>query len=103
MTHLVLEIVGMEEALHLLRQVARRQSLILSRLEFTMGRMEDLEAAVQRNTDAEQSVVVLLDGIAQQLRDAQGDPAKIDAVINQLSQNNTALAEAVVRNTPAAP
>jgi hypothetical protein len=100
-TRLTVDIVGMTEVLHLLRYVTRTQSLILNKLEIQMGRMEDLEAAVGRNTDAEQAVVTLLDGIAQQLRDAQGDPAKIDAVIQRLTQNNANLAEAVVRNTPA--
>ncbi len=68
-----------------------------------MATMVDLNAAVARNTSAENSVIELLKGISQQLKDAQAqnDPAAIQAVIDQLNANTAAAAAAVVANTPA--
>lgn len=67
-----------------------------------MSKMDDLKASVARNTDAENAVITLLQGISQQLKDAAGDPAKIQEVINQIDANTAAAAAAVVANTPAA-
>lgn len=96
---------GMDEVLHLLRTFTRKADLILSKLEIIMAKIDDLKAAVQRTTDAEDSVIVLLQGISQQLKDAvaANDPAQIDAVIASLDANTAKLASAVVDNTPAAP
>jgi hypothetical protein len=78
--------------------------IIIKLLEKIMASMEDLNKAVARNTDAEASVVTLLKGISQQLKDAKatGDPAAIDAVIAKIDANTAAAAAAVVENTPAA-
>lgn len=74
------------------------------KLETIMATMDDLKAAVQRNSDAEASAVALLQGISQQLKDAKNanDPAALDAAIASLDANTSALAAAVVANTPAA-
>lgn len=74
----------------------------LRRLENIMSTIADLQASVAKNTDAEASVVTLLKGIAQQLKDAQGDPAAIAAVIADIDKSTAAAAAAVVENTPAA-
>lgn len=76
---------------------------ILDRLETIMATMADLTAAVSRNTDAEDSVLTLLAGISQQLKDAKAsnDPAAIDAAIKALDDNTAKLGAAVVANTPA--
>lgn len=70
-----------------------------------MATMEDLKAAVARNTSAENSVIELLKGISQQLKDAQAanDPAAVQAVIDQIDANTAAAAAAVVANTPTPP
>lgn len=70
-----------------------------------MATMEDLKAAVARNTSAENSVIELLKGISQQLKDAQAanDPAAVQAVIDQIDANTSAAAAAVVANTPTPP
>jgi molecular chaperone GrpE (heat shock protein) len=79
-------------------------SQVLANQETIMTAMDDLNAAVQRNTDAEASVITLLEGISQQLKDAlaANDPAAIKAVIDKLDANTAAAAAAVVANTPAA-
>lgn len=70
--------------------------------EQVMASMEDLQAEVAQNTDVTQSAVAVINGIAQQLRDAlaANDPAAIQAVVDQLDQNSSALAAAVTENTP---
>lgn len=75
---------------------------ILNNQEVIMSKLDDLNAAVTRNTDAENSVIVLLEGISQQLKDANtaNDP-KIQAVIDQIDANTAKAAAAVVANTPA--
>ena len=88
----------------LLDVIVKKLDLVMKQQEKTMGTLEDLKAAVTRNTDAGNSVVVLLQGISQQLKDAKasGDPAAIDEVIASLEAETTRFGEAVVANTPAA-
>jgi hypothetical protein len=75
------------------RKILRNQDII-------MATIQELQAAVQRTTDAEDSVIVLLKGIAQQLKDAGGNPVEIQKVITALDANTAKLAAAVVENTP---
>lgn len=72
-----------------------------------MASIDDLKAAVARETAVEQSVITLLAGISQQLKDlkaSQGDkidPAALDEIIAGLDANTAKLGEAVTANTPA--
>jgi hypothetical protein len=93
-----------EATVEQLCRIERKLDLILDNQEYIMATMEDLKASVQKNTDAEASVIALLKGISQQLKDAQAanDPAAIQAVIDQIDANTAAAAAAVVANTPAA-
>lgn len=77
---------------------------ILKKEEILMATMQDLQAAVQRNSDVDDSVIVLLNGIVQQLKDAQAsnDPQAIQAVIDSLDADTKKMADAVTANTPAA-
>jgi hypothetical protein len=91
-----------EEVLARLDALQSEIGLILDRQEIIMATMADLEAAVTRNTDVDESVLTLLAGISQQLKDAQGDPAKIADVIAKLDANTQKMSDAVTANTPAA-
>lgn len=93
-----------EETAERLCRIEEKLDIILDTQEIIMATMEDLKASVQKNTDAEASVITLLKGISQQLKDAQAanDPAAIQAVIDQIDANTAAAAAAVVANTPAA-
>jgi hypothetical protein len=77
---------------------------ILRRMENIMATMEELKAAVQRNTDVDSGVVTMLQGLSQQLKDAQAanDPVAVQAVIDQLDANTKTLSDAVTANTPVA-
>jgi len=70
-----------------------------------MATMQDLTASVQRESDANDAVVTLLNGVSQQLKDAQAsnDPQAIQTVIDQIDANTKKLSDAVTANTPAAP
>ena len=82
----------------------RQNDLIIKRLETIMATLADLNAAVARNTDAENAALEYLKGISQQLKDAQAanDPAALDAVIASIDANTAKAAAAIVQNTPAA-
>lgn len=72
------------------------------KVNILMATMQDLTAAVDRNTSVDDSVITLLEGIVQQLKDAQAsnDPAAIDAVIAKLDANTQKMTDAVTANTP---
>lgn len=85
------------EAVRLLKKILKKEEIL-------MATMQDLQAAVQRNSDVDDSVIVLLNGIVQQLKDAQAsnDPQAIQAVIDSLDADTKKMADAVTANTPAA-
>jgi hypothetical protein len=85
------------EEIILLLQVLRKQESKI------MADLTALTAAVQRETDVEQSAVVLLQQLKSQLDAAGTDPVALKALSDQLGSNADALAAAVVANTPAAP
>lgn len=96
------------------REIARR---ILWRLDYVIGllqrlvrmevaqmaTLEDVRTKVAKVETVEQSAVVLLNELAQMVRDAADDPAEIQAIADRLESTSTALADAVTANTPAAP
>jgi flagellin-specific chaperone FliS len=77
--------------------------LINRKLNFIMATMQDLRDAVARNTSVDDSVLAMLEGISQQLKDAQAqnDPQAIQDVINQLDANTQKMTDAVKKNTVA--
>lgn len=75
---------------------------LIKRIERIMTKLDDLNAAVERNTAVDDSVLTLLDGIVQQLKDAQSssDPMAIDNLIAKLDANTQKMTDAVTKNTP---
>ena len=65
--------------------------------------LAQLKVQVEKNTAIEESAVSLINGIAQQLKNAANDPAAIQALADELTQSGTDLAAAITANTPAAP
>lgn len=65
--------------------------------------LDDLTAAVQKDTEVDQSAITLLNGLKAKLDAAiaSGDPAALKALSDQLGSNADSLAAAVVANTPA--
>lgn len=62
--------------------------------------LSQLTTEVQQATDAQQSAITLITGLAQAVRDAATDPAALAALADQLDSSSTALADAVSANTP---
>lgn len=77
--------------------------LFLSEERRLLMTLDDLAKQVQANTDVEASAVTLIQGLAAQLKASANDPAKIQALADQLSASAAPLAAAVAANTPAAP
>ncbi len=68
--------------------------------------LAELKTKVEAATAIEESAVTLIQGIAQQLKDALAngaDPAAIQAIADELDAGTNDLAAAVAANTPAAP
>jgi hypothetical protein len=88
--------------------IQRKLDLILKVLQqqgaIVMADFAALEAQVKATTDAEQAGIVLLGQLHADLQAAQasGDPAQMQAVIDQLGTSQAALAAAIKANTPGA-
>lgn len=80
-------------------------NLLLTKEAMMATALETLQAQVEKNTEVEASAILLIQGIAQQLKDAlaQGDPTKIAELVTALDNSAQALAAAVAANTPTMP
>jgi hypothetical protein len=92
---------------HVLKQLSRIESLLIKLIikeNRIMADLTELTAEVERNTTVEQSAITLIEGFAAALEAAGTDPVKLQALKDQLAQNDDALAAAVAANTiPEAP
>jgi hypothetical protein len=79
------------------------ERLLSIRGEQIMSALDDLTAQVAANTSLESSAVALIQGIPALIAAAGIDPAKLIALQTQLTLSATALAAAIVANTPVAP
>jgi len=88
-----------------LDRIERKLNALLAQGALEMSSLDDLKAQVQKNSDVEESAVLLIEGIAKQLADAiaAGDPAALTALQAQLAKSAADLAAAVAANTPAGP
>ena len=77
--------------------------LILIKENRVMATLDDVLAETARDTEVTASAVTLLNRLTQMVQDAlnTGDPAKVQAVLDQVRGNTDALAAAVIANTPA--
>lgn len=67
------------------------------------AQLDALTEQVTQNTDTEASAIQLLTNLHDLLVAAGTDPAKLDALKQQLATSKDQLAAAIVANTPAAP
>ena len=70
-----------------------------------MATIQDVSAAVAAESSVDDSIITLLNGIVQQLKDAQAsnDPAALDVVVASIQANTKKLQDAVTANTPVTP
>ena len=92
------------EVMRRLDLIDQKTDLIKESTETIMATIQELKDAVARNTSVDDSVLTLLQGISQQLKDAQAanDPQAISDVIAQLDANTQKMTDAVTANTPSA-
>lgn len=69
----------------------------------TQEGIDKLKADVAAQTTVIQSLVTLVNGLAQQIRDSADDPAELQALADGIEANTAAIAKAVTDNTPATP
>jgi len=79
----------------LLKQILHKENQI-------MATIQDVQAAVAAESTVDDSIITLLNGIVQQLKDAlaTGNPAALDAVVQSIQANTAKLQAAVTANTP---
>jgi hypothetical protein len=84
--------------LTLLLHVINKENLI-------MATIQDINAAIAAESSVDDSIITLLNGIVQQLKDAQAsnDPAALDVVIAGITANTKKIQDAVTANTPVTP
>lgn len=66
-----------------------------------MAVLDALTAEVARNTKVDQSAIVLLNGLAAKIEQLKTDPVALQALADSMKGSSDALAEAIVKNTPA--
>lgn len=93
-----------------LKRIERKTNEILEHLyrierkEIHMSvEMDSLQAAVTKNSTLDDSIILLLNGIAAQITDAAGDKAKALALAAELNAKSDALSAAITANTPVVP
>lgn len=85
------------------QKLDRILQLLTFKLEKIMATLDQLTADVAADTSAVNSAVTLINGLAQQIKDAGTDPVALKALTDQLEANTASLSAAVVANTPAVP
>lgn len=68
----------------------------------TSPEVDNLKAQVEAEDTVIDSVIVLLNGLAQQMTTVAGDKAAVTALASSVSAKAQALSDAVVANTPSA-
>ena len=74
---------------------------IINKENHLMATIQDVSAAVAAESTVDDSIIVLLNGIVQQLKDAQAsnDPAALDVVVANIQANTAKIQAAVTANT----
>lgn len=91
------------EVLGRLDRMENALAILIMRSEEMSVEMDRLHASVARNTEVSASIVVLVEGLAQQIRDNAEDPDKLRALADEIDASSQREADAVVANTPTPP
>lgn len=83
------------------KEVIRLLKELLAQGKATMAGLTELETAVQQESTVVDSVERLVNDLATQIRNANGDQAKINQILEKVTANKSRLAQAVVQNTDA--
>lgn len=83
----------------LLEEILKVVNEIKEKGGVSIMKLDELEKQVTDNTTVEQSAIVLIQGIAAQLVEIATDPAKIQALADQLKNSAANLAACIQTNT----
>lgn len=86
-----------------LQAITAKLDLLLPKEMYMSTQLDTLSAQVQKQTEVEAGAVLLIKGLAQQIQDGKDDPAKLQALADQLNASATELSAAITANTPTAP
>lgn len=92
----------LNQILSILKEILATQVALLKGQTTMSKELDDLTAAVTKQTTVVGSAVTLIQSLAQQIIDAKNDPVAIEALAGQLNSSADALAAAVTANTPSA-
>lgn len=95
-------VTGVDYSAQLIRLEALLQQL-LHEVEHIMAHLDPLIAKVTKIETATDSILELVHGMAEQLREHMNEPAVIEELANRLDAKAEAIAAAVLANTPTAP
>ena len=89
---------------HELKRIAERSyrvlHFILRRTIHMSAALDRLTTEVSETSTAVDSVLALVEGLAQQIRDAATDPVALNKLADELDAKQAAIAAAVTANTP---
>jgi len=85
-----------------LDRILKQLGVIQAQEHIMSKELDDLTLQVKANTDAEESAIALINGIAARIAAAGTDPAALTALTASLKTDADQLAAAVLANTPAA-
>lgn len=91
------KLLSIEQQLRFYQKLDKRRDDLMSK------ELDDLTTEVSETTVAIDAAVTLIEGIAARIAAAGVDPAKLQALTDELNTKSTALAEAVAANTPSDP
>lgn len=83
-------------------EIISKLNQILAKENTMSQQLDDLQTKVAANGTVILSAITLIRGIKQQLDAAGTDPVALKALSDQLDSQDTALAAAIVENTPSA-
>lgn len=102
-------IAGLGELLQNEKKILEFLHLINTKIENMAQTLDEVLQAVTDESTVDDSIIALLNGISQQLKDALAgatlspeSQAKVDAIFAGINQNKQKVADAVTANTPSA-
>jgi len=96
--------------INMLSHMSNRLTQIENKVNKMSATIDDILKAVEQERTLEASLITLVNGLQQQLHDALAGvtlppavQAKLDAALQNINANSTALSTAIAANTPVAP
>lgn len=101
--HVYLHLEPSAEVLQILNNILSHVTTLTKEVKVMSAELDRLTTEVSENNSAIDSAIVLINGLAQQIRDLATDPAALNALADSLDAKSNELAAAVAANTPDAP